>query len=182
MIIKYGLTNYVYQSSKLIRCNMLKSAQMINDFFPPHLLTQCCSRVHRTASLFWILLSGAYHVRKGRWCRLLHLNGRDLFSIVALCSDVLPPVRLLHCDRMGTHMINTLWMYDNTRRIRGKTVWGQGTCVWGFVCTWVVFAHDCAFYRAKELCVCRCASGCVCVCVWFKEQCIRLKATPGWER
>lgn len=103
---------------------------------------------------------------------------RDLFSIVGLCSA---SIRLLLCDRVGTHTVNTFWMYNIAHKHRKKrrTLGGQGTCEYFCV-------HELCLHRIMHFMV---WMNCVCARVLLDVSVIqgalyqsRLKATPGWER
>lgn len=134
-----------------------------------YISTVCFNGVHRTSSrhtsLLWIVLSGAHRLSV---TGVERLNGRDLFSIVGLCSA---SIRLLLCDRVGTHTVNTFWMYNIAHKHRKKrrTLGGQGTCEYFCV-------HELCLHRIMHFMVwmnCVCAHVCFWMCLWFKEHCIR---------
>ena len=101
------------------------------------------------------------------------LSGTDLFF---LCTDVLPPI----CLPQRHRTVNTLRVCSNTHthkhtggHTKGKEHPGGGDLRPEYLCAWVVFTRDCAFYRVDEW------RACVCVCVWvrLKVYCV----TADWS-
>ncbi len=151
------ITRYGQPVSKLSRCNSdtaIKSAKTINHFFPRSLTVLKWHPQHEQSEFCSVTSSSHHSVTV-----VGHLNGRDVFSIVAQCCDMSPPVCPLHCDGMGPRTVNTFWTLGNTRKHTEdgrKNTLGQDVYLWEFLRVYVVFTHDCAFFCVTASCVCWC--------------------------